>query len=128
MADTIQLSGISCFGYHGRHEEERRLGQRFLVDLGLALDLSAAARDDDINLGVDYSAAVRLAREVVEGDPLQLIEAVAERVAAQLLTSFQRLESVSVTIHKPHAPIAGPPVEDVSVHIRRARTQDDRGS
>lgn len=121
MADVISIDGITGYGYHGHHPEERRLGQRFLVDLEIELDLGAAGRADDLSLTVDYSSAARTAREVLEGEPLRLIESVAERIADALLLRFGLIGSVMVRVHKPSAPIAGPPIRDIAVTIRRRR-------
>jgi dihydroneopterin aldolase len=122
VADVITISGIAGYGYHGHHQEERRLGQRFLVDLEIGLDLRAAGRADDLSQTVDYSACVRAAREVLEGEPLNLIEAVAERIADTLLSGFDLIETVLVRVHKPGAPVAGPPIADIAVTIRRSRS------
>lgn len=121
MTDAIELTGIHCYGYHGHHAEERTLGQRFLVDLRLYLDLAPAGTSDDLTQGVDYSAAVQLVRKMVEGESRQLIESVAEAVAAGLLHAFPALTGVDVCLHKPNAPIPGPPVADVAVRVHRLR-------
>ena len=120
-SDAIELRGIHCYGYHGRHPEERRLGQRFTVDLDLRLDLSPAGVNDDLERGVDYSAVIRLARSIVEGESYELIETVAERLAQAILRDFSAVIDISVSVHKPNAPVAGAPVDDIAVRIHRAR-------
>lgn len=119
--DRIVLEGLAFFGYHGVKPEEKRLGQRFLIDLALNLDLGPAGRADDVALTVDYGQAFRVVRDVLEGPSRDTIEAVAEGVAAALLDRFERLEAVTVRVHKPGAPITGAHFADVSVEISRRR-------
>lgn len=118
-SDVISLVGVEGFGYHGVLPAERRDGQRFLVDVDLHLDLAAAAADDDLLATVDYSQVAAEIMAVVEGEPCQLIETVAGRIA-QALLRFEQVTSVRVTVHKPQAPI-GVPFRDVSVSLVRAR-------
>lgn len=119
--DRILLRDLAFFAYHGARPEERALGQRFLVDLELRLDLRAAGAADDLSLTVDYGEAYRVTREMVEGPSCQTIEAVAERVAAALLTRFPALREVVVRVSKPAAPIAGAHFGTVAVEIARSR-------
>jgi 7,8-dihydroneopterin aldolase/epimerase/oxygenase len=116
------VEDLACYGYHGVKPEEKALGQRFLVDLTLRLDLGPAGRSDDLGLSVSYSEAARLARERVEGPSRDTIEAVAEEVAAALLERFPRLEGVTVRVKKPAAPIAGVQFGLVAVEVSRERS------
>ncbi|MFB5190321.1 dihydroneopterin aldolase [Alicyclobacillus fastidiosus] len=118
--DEIVLKGMPFFGYHGVLPEENAIGQRFVVNVWLACELSEAGRTDDVSKTVDYARVYAIVREVVEGLPKKLIEAVAEDVARQLLTTFARLQSVTVEVEKPGAPIPGI-FGQVSVKIRRDR-------
>jgi len=117
--DRIVLTGMRFYGYHGILPEETRLGQPFSVDLELSADLQAAGRTDDLALTIDYSKVYEGVREIVEGRPLKLIEAVAERIAMYVLEDFPAAEVV-VRLHKPKAPIAGP-FDDVMVELHRRR-------
>ena len=119
--DQIFLEGMIFYGYHGVHEEERRLGQRFIVDLQASCSLLAAGRSDDQKQTVSYSDLYRVAREVVEGTPHLLIEAVAESIAALILQQFERIEEIIVTVRKPEAPIKGSVLTSVGVRIVRRR-------
>jgi dihydroneopterin aldolase len=118
-ADRIVVRGVEGFGYHGVLAEERANGQRFLVDLELEVDLKRAGEHDDLAATVDYSAVAKHALSVIEGEPFDLIETVAQRVAQQVL-SDPLVESVAVTVHKPEAPV-GVPFADVSVTVVRRR-------
>jgi 7,8-dihydroneopterin aldolase/epimerase/oxygenase len=117
-ADRIVLTGITGFGHHGVYGFERTQGQQFVVDLVCSVDVSQAGASDDIADTVDYSG---LAAEVVadiERDPLNLIEALAERIARTCLR-VPRVETVEVTVHKPQAAL---PVRvgDVAVSLTRS--------
>ena len=116
--DRIELSGMEFFGYHGCYAEERRQGQRFVVDAVLHADLQEAGRTDRLAASVDYATVFEDVREVVEGAAKNLIEAVAEEIAAKLLEKYE-LSRVEVAVHKPEAPIAGI-FHDVCVRIERS--------
>lgn len=117
--DRIELSGMEFFGRHGCFAEERQSGQTFLVDVVLHLDLQEAGRTDDLEKSVDYAAVFADVREVVEGAAKNLIEAVAEEVAARLLERYA-ISRVEVAVHKPAAPIKGA-FRDVCVRMERSR-------
>lgn len=118
--DRITLRGITATGYHGVFPEERRDGQPFVADLVLFTDLGPAAATDDLTLTAHYGEVAELVVQVITGEPLNLIEALAVRIADSVLTSFAVLAAVEVTVHKPKAPIA---VEfgDVAVTVYRER-------
>lgn len=115
----IRVDGIRGFGYHGVLPQERRDGQSFIVDLVVELDLSSAARSDQLTDTVDYAALAAGVLEVVEGEPCNLIEAVADRIATRVMADA-RIQRVVVTLHKPEAPV-GVPFGDVSVTMERSR-------
>lgn len=115
--DVITLRGVEAFGYHGVLPEEREHGQPFVTDVELHLDASVAAQSDDLGATVDYSAVAADVVAVVQGEPCQLIETVAERIARRVL-SYQPVTSVRVTVHKPQAPV-GVAFGDVSVTVVR---------
>lgn len=118
--DRIRLTGMRFYGYHGFFPEEARLGQSFIVDLELEVDLRPAGTQDSLALTVDYGKVYGTVKEIVEGAPFKLIEAVAERVASRVLGHFSGVQAVTVQVHKPNAPIPGP-VDDVTVEIYRRR-------
>ena len=119
--DRIMLEGMVFYGYHGVYEEERRLGQRFVVDIEAYCDLRAAALSDNVEATVSYGDLFRLTRAIVEGEPRNLIEAVAERVASEILDSYPGIEEIVVTLRKPEAPIKGSVLKSAGVQIRRKR-------
>lgn len=127
-ADCIRVEGMVFYGFHGTRPEEQALGQRFVVDLAVYRDLSAAARSDALGDTVDYARLHELVREIVEGPPCALLETVAERIAARVLEAFGG--QVWVRVAKPHAPIRGAVTATVAVEIaRRApRKREPKGN
>ena len=117
--DRITLTGLRVHGWHGVHDFERRDGQEFVVDATVWLDLGAAAATDDLSATLDYGALAQRAAQIVGGQPCDLIETVAGRIATEVLTD-QRVEAVEITVHKPHAPLSHA-FTDVSVTVSRAR-------
>jgi dihydroneopterin aldolase len=117
MTDRIELVGLRARGFHGVLEHERRDGQDFVIDVGLDVDTSAAAATDDLTRTVDYGALAESIAAVVTGEPVDLIETLAQRVADVCLHD-PRVLAVDVAVHKPSAPVTVP-VEDVIVRIRR---------
>ena len=118
-SDVISIVGVEGHGYHGVLPEEREQGQRFIVDLEVHLDLAPAASHDDLSMTVDYSLLARETLDVVEGEPHQLIETVADRIVQRAL-AHPAVASVRVTVHKPEAPV-GVRFGDVSVSMVRTR-------
>ncbi|RZI84203.1 MAG: dihydroneopterin aldolase [Microbacterium sp.] len=117
--DEIALTGIRAFGYHGVYDEERREGQEFVADVVLHLSLRAAAASDDVADTVHYGEFAEQVAAVLTGDPADLLETVAQRIADAAL-GHAVVDAVTVTVHKPQAPIAVS-FGDVSVTIRRRR-------
>ena len=117
--DRIVLQGLRARGRHGCLPAERELGQEFIVDVSLGLDTRPAAAGDDLLRTVDYGALADRLVFVVEGEPLNLIETLAERLAILCLEAPQ-VQEVEVTVHKPSAPVPHP-FSDVAVTIHRSR-------
>jgi dihydroneopterin aldolase len=118
--DRISLLGLRAFGRHGVLPSERQEGQEFVIDAILTLDLRPAAATDDLSQTVGYAVLARRLTEIVSGEPLQLIETLAERLATVCLAD-ERVEQAEVTVHKPGAPI-GLPFSDVTVTVVRGRS------
>lgn len=118
--DRITLTGLGAVGYHGVFESERRAGQPFFVDLVMYADLKPAGDRDELSATVHYGEVAELVREIVTGAPYQLIEALAERIATDLLGRFHLIQALEVTVHKPKAPIEVT-FSDVAVTVFRTR-------
>jgi 7,8-dihydroneopterin aldolase/epimerase/oxygenase len=119
MSDTISLHGLRVRGFHGVLPEERSVGQLFVADVSLEMDTAAAAAADDLDLTVDYSDLAHRLAEVIAGEPVSLIETLAQRLADVCL-AHSMVDAAEITVHKPDAPV-GLPVSDVLVRIRRER-------
>ena len=122
--DEILLEGMRFYAYHGVNPEERALGQRFTVDVTLTTDLRRAGQSDELGDTVSYSAVYKVVRRIVEGQPRNLIEAVAEAIATEILTSFPPVQRVSVTVRKPEVPMKGSLLDAAGVRILRARANE----
>lgn len=120
MSDRIFVRGLALHAYHGVMPHEAKVGQTFMLDLDLEIDLSAAARSDKVIDTVSYDKVVECTAEAFCSERHRLIEAAAGCVADAMLAAFPRVRSVRVTIHKPHAPIAAT-FEDVGVALVRSR-------
>jgi len=119
VSDRILLRGLCARGYHGVYAEERAAGQSFLVDLVLHVDTRTSAASDDVADTVHYGDLAAEVVAVVEGEPVNLLETLAERIAEVCLRR-SLVETVEVTVHKPEAPV-GVPFDDVAVTIARDR-------
>src|SRR3712207_6304001 len=117
--DRIALTGITGFGHHGVYPAERELGQPFVVDVTCELDLARAGAEDDLGQTIDYAGLAKAVVADVERDPLELIEALADRIVRTCL-EHQAVQRVEVTVHKPQAPLPVQ-VDDVAVTLTRSR-------
>ncbi|MEG3628422.1 dihydroneopterin aldolase [Streptomyces poriticola] len=117
--DRVALRGLKARGHHGVFPEEREAGQTFLVDVVLGLDTRPAAADDDLAKTVHYGIVAEEVVAVVQGEPVDLVETLAERIA-QVCLQHEGVREVEVCVHKPDAPITVP-FDDVTVTITRSR-------
>ena len=115
--DRIELTGLRVRGHHGVLDFERRDGQDFVVDVALEVSTAVAAASDDVADTVHYGELAEQLAAVVAGEPVNLIETLAARLADVCL-AMDRVRAATVTVHKPEAPIPVP-FADVSVTIRR---------
>ena len=120
MSDQIFLTQIHGFGYHGLFEHERRDGQDFFVDVALSVDLTAAAKSDSIDDTVNYAEITDLVVAEITSDPVSLIEKLAGRIAERILKNHVKVSTVTITVHKPQAPVAAQ-LKDIAVQITRQR-------
>lgn len=120
MSDTIFIRGLLIHARHGVMEHEAEVGQRFVIDLELSVDLADSSRTDKLADTVSYSDVVITASAAFKGQNYYLLERAAGAVADAILAAFGRVSAVKVTVHKPHAPIAAI-FDDVGVVITRTR-------
>lgn len=117
MKDTISVRGIRVRGRHGVLDFEQQLGQTFVVDVDMVVDTTLAGETDDLQYTVDYGAVASEVAAIVAGEPFQLIEALAAALA-QRVKEFDGVEQVTITVHKPYAPVTEV-FDDVIVRITR---------
>ncbi|GJD43638.1 Dihydroneopterin aldolase [Methylobacterium cerastii] len=118
MSDRILVERIAVFAHHGVLPEETRLGQRFYLSLDVGLDLGPAGRSDDVTRTVSYADLTAIAVAIATERRFDLIEALAEAIAAEILERFTAIDTITVRIDKPSAPV--PAVLDgVAVVITR---------
>lgn len=107
MNGRIHLKNMAFYGYHGHLAEENALGQRFLIDVALSVDIGEAARTDDLRATADYAKVFAICREVVEHRRVKLLETLARHLMDRILESCPRVNKVEITIKKPSAPMPG---------------------
>ena len=120
IPDRITVHGLTGHGHHGVYDVERERGQTFRVDAVLELDTAPAAARDDLALTVDYAELSQRLHALVTGEPVDLIETLAQRLADVCL-GYEPVQAVEITVHKPDADL-GVPAADVTVAIRRERS------
>lgn len=118
--DRVSLEGVVLFGYHGVNAAEKELGQRFRLDLDVWADLAPAGDTDDLARTINYSALFKAARSIIEGDPCDLLETVATRIARAVLAGFP-VAAVRVRFAKLAPPIKGATIGSAGVEILRFR-------
>ncbi|KEO82289.1 dihydroneopterin aldolase [Tumebacillus flagellatus] len=118
--DKIFLNGMVFYGYHGVYPEEKKLGQRFYADVVMEADLEAAGRADDLRLTTNYGTVYEHIDRIMTGEPVQLIETLAERIASAIFAHFPLIHGVQVKITKPSAPIPGE-LASAAIEIHRKR-------
>ncbi|GAB2242414.1 hypothetical protein Droror1_Dr00019189 [Drosera rotundifolia] len=121
--DKLVLRGLKFYGYHGVKPEERTLGQKFLIDVDAWLDLRQAGVSDNLSDTVSYTDIYRIVKEVVEGEPLNLLESVAHQIAVATFTKFPQISDVRVKVGKPHVAVQGQ-LDYLGVEIFRTRRTD----
>jgi dihydroneopterin aldolase len=120
VADLISVRGITAHAHHGVYDWERERGQTFRVDAVLEVDTAPAAAGDDLAKTVNYAELAQGLHAVLTGEPVDLLETLAQRLADVCL-GHDLVGAVEITVHKPDADL-GVPFDDVTVTIRRARS------
>jgi dihydroneopterin aldolase len=119
VTDTISITGLRLTGYHGVFDHEKKDGQDFVIDLKVTLDLSAAGSSDELSDTLDYSVLVDQVATRVTGEPVDLIERLANDILGIVWTHPQPTKA-TVTVHKPQAPVSHS-VDDIAVTLERER-------
>lgn len=120
--DKIILSNLGFYGYHGVLKEESILGQKFFIDIEIYLDTKQAGISDDMNKSVSYADVYEVTKEIVENKRFNLIEALAENIASEVLDKFELIREIMIRIKKPEAPVNG--IYDYfGIEIRRSKDE-----
>ena len=119
--DKVYVEGMEFYGYHGVFEEENKLGQRFKVDLTAELDLSKAGQTDDLSYTINYAELYSVCRGIGEGEPVNLVETLAERIADTVLKKFEPVQQCTVKVIKPDPPIPGH-YKSVAIEMTRKKS------
>jgi dihydroneopterin aldolase len=120
IVDKIFLNQMEFYGYHGVFSEETKLGQRFVVDVVVEADLAKAGYSDHLEDSINYGEIYEVVQSIVEGKPVKLLEAIAEKITSKLLTRFSSIQTCTVKVYKPNPPIPGH-YQSVAVEITRGR-------
>jgi len=120
VSDNVFINGLVLHAYHGVMPHEGKVGQPFILDLVLDIDLTEAARSDKLAHTVSYDAVVNVVGKTFTAKRYRLLEAAAGAAADDVLQSFPPVESVRITVRKPHAPVAAV-FTDVGVSLFRTR-------
>ena len=121
MDDSIKLSNIKLYGYHGVNDFERENGQFFLINLRLFLDLKKAGLSDSLKDTVYYSRVYECIKDIIEGRSIKLLEKLADVVVDAIFETFPQVIGLNVEIENPNPPIKGSRIDGVSVRINRSK-------
>ncbi len=118
--DKIIMKNLGFYGYHGVLEEEKKLGQKFFVDVKLYIDLKKAGQSDDLSYTVNYAEVYEIIKKMFKEEKINLIESVAENICSKILTAYPIVQEIKLTLKKPEAPVEG--IYDYfAVELRRKR-------
>jgi len=118
--DKIIMKNLSFYGYHGVLQEEKKLGQKFFIDIEICCDLKKPGITDDVRDTINYAEVFILVKDIVEKETFNLLEALGERISSIILSRFKEAKEVVIAIRKPEAPVNG--IYDYfGIEIRRTR-------
>lgn len=116
--DIIRVNGIRLYAYHGVLHAERDIGQYFIVDVSLYIDLTEACVSDDVNDTINYAEVYETVEAIIQGPPVNLLEHLGHKIIEKLTNDYPVVKKIEVTITKPSPPIDGN-YKDVSVTLNR---------
>ena len=118
--DKIRIEKAVFYGYHGVYPEEKKLGQKFIVNIELAGDFQEAAREDNLDKAVDYVGVYQTAKKIIEEEKFNLLEALALMLCEEILKKFKNVNTVTISIKKPGVSLPGI-LSGTSVEMTRTR-------
>ncbi|MFS7908805.1 putative dihydroneopterin aldolase [Helianthus anomalus] len=123
LGDKLILRGLMFHGFHGVKQEEKKLGQKFMIDVDAWMDLRTPGQSDNMSDTVSYTDIYRIAKNIVEGPSQNLLESVAQLIATTTLNNHSQISAVRVVVGKPHVAVPGP-LDHLGVEIMRYRSTD----
>ncbi len=105
---SVKLINAVFYAHHGVMQEEHRIGGRYEVDAVMDVNFEEAARNDDLELTVDYEAIYKVVHKIVTQNQFYLIEKLAFLIAKEILETYEIVLGVEVTVRKPNPPVGGP--------------------
>ncbi|MCY6370803.1 2-amino-4-hydroxy-6-hydroxymethyldihydropteridine diphosphokinase [Clostridium ganghwense] len=117
--DKMYIRDLEIYGFHGVYEEEKKMGQRFLISAELFIDLSAAGKNDDLTKTVHYGQLCCELEDEFKKEKYGLIEKAAEELAKYILLNYDLVQRVKLMVKKPWAPI-GKPIKYAAVEVDRS--------
>jgi dihydroneopterin aldolase len=122
MKNIIRIKKATFYGYHGVLSEEQSVGGKFEADVDIHTDFSEAARKDSLKQTIDYNSVYKFLYKMALEQKYYLIEALASRIADELLKNFERIEKVIVRVRKNNPPLGGV-VDCVEVEVEKSRSE-----
>ena len=102
----IQLEGLEFYAYHGYHEKERELGNRFTIDISIFTPFGEAAKSDELSGTVDYEGVYKIIARLMD-EKYKLLEHLAYQINKAILADYKQINKVEVKVSKHSPPIGG---------------------
>lgn len=118
--DKILMKNLSFYGYHGVLPEENKLGQKYIIDVILHVDLEEACCNDNVMDTVNYAEVFEIVQYHATIKQYKLIEALAESITKEIFKKHRRVQEIEITVKKPEAPVNGI-FDYFGVELRRRR-------
>lgn len=103
--EKIIIKGLKLYAYHGVNPEEKVDGQNFILDITATLNADTAKQSDNVDDTVSYAKIIKTVRAVFTEKSYDLIETAANKVGVSIMQAYPRLDSVTVLLMKPEAPV-----------------------
>jgi dihydroneopterin aldolase len=114
----IVIEEMEFYAFHGHYQEEQIVCNRFLVDLELKTNLSAAAASDQLEDAVNYQKAYKLIKHEMRITKSSLLENIAKSILDAIFREMKGIDKATVKIRKLHPPMGGP-IQSVGVLMSR---------
>ena len=102
----ISLEGLEFYSHHGYYDEERKIGNKFSVDISIEVDFDLASHSDDLDQTINYEKVYAIVKSEME-QPSKLLEHIIQRIQSSLVMKFPQIQSLVVSISKYNPPIGG---------------------